>query len=518
MATINAINNISPQAFTVSSGDLTITTGDAVVTAGVVSLPTTSSTGGQILLGASVWAHSYGTNNVFYGQDAGNFTFDTGNAVDNTVFGAGAFSAIAGADSLNDARNVVIGYNALAGSFGSGSFGSCASNVIIGTEAVAGTAGANDIFASVVIGDKAGYYLKGSNNVVIGYRAFQSATNYISSQNVIIGYSAGNLAAGGSNNNVVIGYQAYSTINGYTLNYTTAIGTQAGGQLNSNNSYNTFFGYRAGYNYTNSGESSNICIGYNCTGTAGESNVLRIGIGTGTGNGQLNKAYISGIYNIAVGATAGAVIVDSTNQVGTISGAAGTIMAGGTKPAFTATPSGLTSLTATTLYATTFDTNVAAAALQASGTTIAAAGSNTDISITISPKGTGTIVSLPVYSYAVGATNRAMLVDDSGNIGNATSSRRFKENIQDMGDASSAIMNLRPVTFNYRSDKTKTLKTGLIAEEVALVMPELVSFDETGMPYTVSYHELPALLLNELQKLSKRVDALAQKISAGKDE
>lgn len=47
-------------------------------------------------------------------------------------------------------------------------------------------------------------------------------------------------------------------------------------------------------------------------------------------------------------------------------------------------------LTTTTTYATTFDTNVAAAKLQIAGTTITATGSNTDVGLTITPKGAGT--------------------------------------------------------------------------------------------------------------------------------
>ncbi len=41
---------------------------------------------------------------------------------------------------------------------------------------------------------------------------------------------------------------------------------------------------------------------------------------------------------------------------------------------------------------------------------------------------------------------------------------------------------------------------GLIAEEVQEVFPELVAQDADGNPYTVKYHILPALLLNELQR------------------
>lgn len=91
-----------------------------------------------------------------------------------------------------------------------------------------------------------------------------------------------------------------------------------------------------------------------------------------------------------------------------------------------------------------------------------------------------------------------------------TSTIRLKENVQPMGDTS-AVMNLRPVTFIFKSDESKSKQYGLIAEEVAQVMPDLITLDDKGQPYHVSYHLLPAILLNEIQKLVKRVQALEAK-------
>ena len=52
----------------------------------------------------------------------------------------------------------------------------------------------------------------------------------------------------------------------------------------------------------------------------------------------------------------------------------------------------LTGLTTGTVAATTFDTNVAAAGVTLSGTTLAADGTDTNISVTVTPKGTGELV------------------------------------------------------------------------------------------------------------------------------
>jgi hypothetical protein len=100
-------------------------------------------------------------------------------------------------------------------------------------------------------------------------------------------------------------------------------------------------------------------------------------------------------------------------------------------------------------------------------------------------------------------------VDGSGQLGTISSSRRFKYEIQDMGEVSDKLLRLRPVTFRYKqvqTDGSHPLQYGLIAEEVAEVMPELVAYDADGQPQTVQYHVLPTLLLNELQKQRQLVE------------
>lgn len=109
-------------------------------------------------------------------------------------------------------------------------------------------------------------------------------------------------------------------------------------------------------------------------------------------------------------------------------------------------------------------------------------------------------------------TGDAVLVDAATNqLGTATSSARYKDNIQDMADASDAIHNLRPVIFTMKSDESKQQQYGLIAEEVHKVMPKLVGLNKEGQINTVRYHELIPMLLNEIQKLRKEVDILRSK-------
>lgn len=85
-------------------------------------------------------------------------------------------------------------------------------------------------------------------------------------------------------------------------------------------------------------------------------------------------------------------------------------------------------------------------------------------------------------------------------------SRRTKDDIADLGYTSRAILKLRPVQFTYRqpfADGSRPVQYGLIAEEVAEIMPELVARSRNGDIETVKYHVLPTLLLAEVQRLER---------------
>lgn len=140
--------------------------------------------------------------------------------------------------------------------------------------------------------------------------------------------------------------------------------------------------------------------------------------------------------------------------------------------------------------------------------------------------GTGTSAQQLNSSYISGiqtiaVTGNAVLVSSSDQLGVAASSRRFKNDIQAMDEESSSVYKLRPVTFVWNEhsspglkDAPKTRQTGLIAEEVHEVMPSLVILDKDQQPFSVKYEDLPALLLNELQKLKKSHDELALQVAA----
>lgn len=104
-------------------------------------------------------------------------------------------------------------------------------------------------------------------------------------------------------------------------------------------------------------------------------------------------------------------------------------------------------------------------------------------------------------------TGSAVLISSTGQLGDIVSSAAFKENIQDISESEHSILNCRPVSFNYKADPEKKKCYGMIAEEVEKVFPDLVIYKD-GAPYSIKYHEMPALLLAEIQKLRAEIDLL----------
>jgi trimeric autotransporter adhesin len=125
---------------------------------------------------------------------------------------------------------------------------------------------------------------------------------------------------------------------------------------------------------------------------------------------------------------------------------------------------------------------------------------------------TGTYISGISGSTASGGA--AVFVNSDGKLGTLTSSARFKDEIKPMGQASEAVLALKPVMFRYKKDLDPrgTQQFGLVAEDVEKVNCDLVVRDDKGHIHTVRYEAVNAMLLNEFLKEHRRVQNQTQKI------
>jgi uncharacterized coiled-coil protein SlyX len=292
------------------------------------------------------------------------------------------------------------------------------------------------------------FNMSGQLNTAIGSEALYH--NSAGSQNTAVGLDALFNNTTGSQNTAV-GYLALfrnTHIENQEGDYNTAIGSQALA-FNTTGSDNLANGSQALYSNTVGG--ANTANGYkalafNATGSFNTANGLRALFSNTTGN-----------LNIAVGAEAGANLTTGSGNIDI-------------------------------------------------GNAGVAGESNT---IRIGDQGNQTATFIAGIS-GTAVTGTAVVVDGNGQLGVATSSARFKDEIRPMDKASEAILALKPVTFRYKPeiDAKGAPQFGLVAEDVAKVNRDLVVRDATGKPYTVRYDAVNAMLLNEFLKEHRKVAQL----------
>ena len=118
-------------------------------------------------------------------------------------------------------------------------------------------------------------------------------------------------------------------------------------------------------------------------------------------------------------------------------------------------------------------------------------------------------------SVSGGNTDTVTVNLTTGLLGHLTSSRRHKEDIKPMDNASEALYRLKPVTFHYKKeiDRNQVLDYGLIAEDVAEIDSNLAVCNRDGQVESVRHNAINAMLLNEFLKEHRKVGKLEAEIA-----
>jgi hypothetical protein len=90
-----------------------------------------------------------------------------------------------------------------------------------------------------------------------------------------------------------------------------------------------------------------------------------------------------------------------------------------------------------------------------------------------------------------------------------SSSIKFKENITPLEPSLAKVNQLEPVNYNKVGVEVKEI--GLIAEQVATLFPEVVTYNNDGEPEGIQYQRLSVILLKAVQELTERVNKLENK-------
>ncbi len=105
----------------------------------------------------------------------------------------------------------------------------------------------------------------------------------------------------------------------------------------------------------------------------------------------------------------------------------------------------------------------------------------------------------------------------TGLVYNATSDIRLKENITNTHYSLSDLMKISVKDYNFKSDETKTVQTGFLAQDLYEVYPEAVSVGGENAqenPWGVDYGKLTPLLVKAIQDQQKMIDELKKEIEA----
>jgi hypothetical protein len=315
--------------------------------------------------------------------------------------------------------------------------------------------------------------------------------------NFFAGLNAGNLTMSGAYNSGIGAWALWlnTSGSGNTANGAWALLANTSGSANVANGYAALYFNTSGCGNTANGEGA---LFYNMSGNNNTANGFEALYSNTTGSG--NTA--NGLYALC----------NNTNGSGNTANGSGALFAN---------TSGYqnTGIGFEALYANTNGSDNIALGYMA-GYNVTAGNDNIDIGntavagddsmIRIGTQGTHLSTYIAGIYGATLSDGSAVYVSSSGQLGTSTSSRRFKQDIQPMGDASDVLLALRPVTFRYKPDidPQGIPQFGLVAEEVEQVDPDLIVRDKDGEPYSVRYEQVNAMLLNEFLKEHRKVEQL----------
>ncbi|MCX6783431.1 MAG: tail fiber domain-containing protein [Candidatus Levybacteria bacterium] len=86
----------------------------------------------------------------------------------------------------------------------------------------------------------------------------------------------------------------------------------------------------------------------------------------------------------------------------------------------------------------------------------------------------------------------------------------LKSNVHSIMFATELLDQLNPVTFNWKSDNTRSF--GLIAQDVEKIIPEIVRNKENGIK-SVAYIELIPLLITALREQKDYINGIEEKLN-----
>ena len=431
-----------------------------------VKLATTSSGVhlGAGSVNATLSTESAGTSNLTLGVNAGNSIIAGGNY--NVVVGDEAGTAIttgdyhtvvgysAGLSVTTGAENTAVGFNSLR-STTTGSYNT--------------SVGSGSLFSNTT----------GATNVAIGINALTANTT--ASNNTAVGSFALTSNTTGTDN---VGLGAYALADNTTASLNTASGSNAL-RYNTTGNNNTAHGRLALYNNTTADNNTAVgksALQANTTGAWNTALGTSAGIATTTGGyntyigSYAGENNTTGAYNACVGWAAGWQIT---------TGSKNTIIGG-----YNGNQAGLDIRTANNYIVLSDGDGIPRMRMNGAG------------------------LYCPEVYNVTGAATANVYVDPAGNLYRATSSLKYKTDVQDAEHGLADVLKLRSVIYKSKKESERGITFGgFIAEEVHEAgLTEFVQYAEDGTPDALAYSNMVSLCIKAIQELSTQLDAALARI------
>lgn len=449
-----------------------------------IYMPATTSTTGIVYNNGVRFMHAYGTNNTFFGSQAGNFSLTTASAQRNTALGVSALDALTTGDD-----NIAVGNNAL----GSNTTG--VDNTAVGLNALIFNVSGN---SNAAVGRLALQRNTGSNNTALGASSFQlkgpGDGNVGIGTNALFGVTTNYTA----NYNVGIGYGALLGID-TGADYNVAIGESAGGSGPLTGDLNVLIGRGAGDSVTSGSNNVNIGADAGALISSGSDNTI---LGDNAGN-----TLTTGSRNILIGKSVDVPTLGTSDYLSlgdVLFGDLSTdfVGVGDTTPDFKFDVEGNTSGAAVaSFFNDGNNTDREGIVIFAGVDDHTAASTSTLASFR---DGDGTVVGSITFGSSVTAFN-------------TTSDERLKDNIVDTDLSIDDLMDIQVRDFTWRADRDDKVTHGFIAQELYDVYPGAVTLPakENGF-WMVDYSKLMPLTIKALQDVQLEVTDI-QTLAEGED-
>lgn len=117
---------------------------------------------------------------------------------------------------------------------------------------------------------------------------------------------------------------------------------------------------------------------------------------------------------------------------------------------------------------------------------------------------------LRIRDIPAGSTSQWLVRDDDGNVRVQASDLRLKKNIVSIENSLDKVLALDGKYFDWKENGRRDI--GFIAQEVEIILPELVSETDDGYK-ALNYPQITAVLVNAVKELKKENDVLQKQIN-----